>query len=125
MPKMARNDGRVMRMGPVEDRSLEFDSGYTVNVTTFDVDLDAAPMMVGLPGNACQCPHWGTVLAGRFTFRFADHEETYEAGDAFYVGPGHVPVYVAGTTVLQFSPTEELRKTEAVLLENAKALQAH
>ena len=57
MPKMARDGGRVMRMGPVEDRSAEFESGYTVNVSTFDSDLDAGPMMVGLPDNACQCPH--------------------------------------------------------------------
>lgn len=125
MPKMARNGGQVMRMGPVEDRCTDFASGYTVNLTTFDVDLDATPMMVGLPDNACQCPHWGTVLTGRVTFRFADHEETFDAGDAFYVDPGHVPVYLAGTTTLQFSPTDELRKTEAILMANAKALLAH
>jgi hypothetical protein len=100
MPKMAKDGGEVMRMGPVEDRHMDFDGGYTVNVTSFDVDLDGAPMMVGLPGDACQCPHWGVVLKGRQTFRFADHEETFEEGDAFYVGPGHVPTYGAGTVVL-------------------------
>ena len=42
-------------------------------------------------------------------FRFADHEEVFEAGDAFYLPPGHVPIAEAGTEYLQFSPAEELR----------------
>lgn len=120
MPKMTRDGGTVNRIGPVEDRCLDFPDGHTVNLTSFASDLDAAPMMVGLPDNACQCPHWGTVLAGRVIFRFADHEETFDQGDIFSVGPGHVPSYVAGTTVLQFSPTEPLRETEAVLIANAR-----
>jgi mannose-6-phosphate isomerase-like protein (cupin superfamily) len=122
MPKMAKDGGEVMRMGPVEDRHQDFDGGYTVNVTSFAVDLDGAAMMVGLPGDACQCPHWGVVLKGRQTYRFADREETFAEGDAFYVGPGHVPAYAAGTVVLQFSPTEALRQTEAVLLANAQKM---
>jgi hypothetical protein len=122
MPKMARDGGEVMRMGPVEDRHMDFPDGTTVNITTFDVDLDSAPMMVGLPGDACQCPHWGVVLKGRQTYRFADHEETFEEGDAFSVGPGHIPSYAAGTVVLHFSPTPELRATEAVLMENARKM---
>lgn len=122
VPKMAKDGGEVMRMGPVEDRHLDFEGGYTVNVTSFDVDLDGAPMMIGLPGDACQCPHWGMVLKGRQTMRFADHEETFEEGDTFYVEPGHVPSYAAGTVILQFSPTEALRQTEAVLLANAQKM---
>lgn len=121
MPGMLKDGGTVMRMGPVEDRCQELDGGYTVNVTSFDADIDATPLLVGLPGDACQCPHWGYVLKGRQTYRFADREETYEEGDAFYVEAGHVPVVTAGTVILQFSPTPELRKTEAVLLTNARA----
>jgi hypothetical protein len=37
-------------------------------------------------------PALGDVLRGRATFRFDDHEDTLEAGDAFYVPGGHVPV---------------------------------
>ena len=40
------------------------------------------------------------------TFRFADREETYQAGDAYYVPPGHTPVHHAGAEVVEFSPTE-------------------
>ena len=111
-------------MGPVEDRHADLAGGYTVNVTSFDAAIDGTPMVAGLPDDRCQCPHWGYVLKGRQTYRFADREEVYEAGDAFFVGPGHVPLVEAGTVIVQFSPTEPLRQTEAVLLENARKLQA-
>ena len=50
------------------------------------VDVDATPLLKGLPGDACPCPHWGYVLKGRLTYRFADHEEVFKAGDALYQG---------------------------------------
>ena len=78
----------------------------------------------GLPDDRCQCPHWGYVLAGGFTYRFADHEETVQAGEAFYLPPGHVPIAnEPNSVIVQFSPTDELRKTEKVLFENLRALE--
>jgi len=121
---MKRDGGEVRRIGPVEDRHQELDGGYTVQVTSFGATIDATPMMAGLPDDRCQSPHWGYVLKGRQTYRFADHEEVYEEGDAFYVEPGHVPVVEAGTVILQFSPTEPLRRTAAVMMENARKMQA-
>jgi ribosomal protein L16 Arg81 hydroxylase len=50
-------------------------------------------------------------------FVFADGEEIYEAGDAFYQPPGHRPYVDAGTELLQFSPTNELAVTERALAE--------
>ena len=120
MPGMKQDGGEVMRTGPVEDRHQDLEGGYTVQVTSFGAAIDATPLMAGLPDDRCQCPHWGYVLKGRQTYRFADHEEVYEEGDAFSVGPGHVPLVEAGTVVLQFSPTEPLRQTAAVLMENAR-----
>ena len=94
--------------GPVEDRHEDLD-GYTVNFVSFREDIDGTPLLKGLPDDRCQCPHWGYVLKGRLTFRFADHEEVFEAGDAFYLPPGHVPLAEAGSEFVQFSPAEELR----------------
>ncbi len=51
--------------------------------------------------------HWGYLLADRITVSYADHEETYQAGDAFYMPPGHVPAAETGTEFLQFSPTDQ------------------
>ena len=59
--------------------------------TSVREDWDLAPLLKGLPGNSCQCPHWGYVTAGRLTVRYSDREEVIEPGDAFYTPPGHVP----------------------------------
>jgi len=50
-------------------------------------------------------------------FVYADREEVYEAGDAFYAPPGHRPYVEAGAELLQFSPTEELAETERAIHE--------
>src|SRR4051812_25058182 len=91
MPKVSKESApNVMQHGPVEDRNGELD-GYTVNFVSFGASLDAAPLLEGLPDDRCPCPHWGYVLKGRLTYRFADREEVCEAGDAFYLPPGHIP----------------------------------
>ena len=58
------------------------------------------------------------------TFRYAAGEEQIEAGEAFYVPPGHVPVkHRPGTEFVLFSPTEELADTEAAMQRNLEAMQ--
>jgi len=125
MPKVSR-DSAANRTdhGAVEDRSEQL-NGYTVNFVSFRQDVDATPLLKGLPDDQCQCPHWGFVIKGRLTYRFGDREEVYEAGDAFYNPPGHVPIsHEPGSEIVQFSPTEELRATEAAMARNMQALQA-
>ena len=41
--------------------------------------------MKGVPGGEtrCPCPHWGYMVEGKMTARYADREEAFEAGDAF------------------------------------------
>ena len=82
-----------------------------------------APLLRGLPGDSCQCPHWGYLFAGKITVTYADREETYLAGDAFYMTPGHVPAAEAGTEFVQFSPKEQLAETMAAMMANAQAMQ--
>ncbi len=125
MPKVSKESAtRGGDFGPVTDRS-EVLEGYSVNFTSFREDVDATPLMNGLPDDRCQCPHWGYVVNGRVTFRYADREEVFEAGDAFYTPPGHVPVkHEPGTDIVLFSPADELHKTEAVMMKNMQAMQA-
>ena len=99
-----------------EDRSCELDD-FTVNFVTIRQDHNLAPMLAGLPGGMCQCPHWGVVTKGRMTVSYADHDEVIEAGDAFYMTPGHTPAAEAGTEFVQFSPTDLLAETEAAIAE--------
>ena len=124
MPKVSSESAtQGGEFGPVVDRSDQLE-GYTVNFTSFHEDIDATPLMKGLPDDRCQSPHWGYVLKGKLTFRYADREEVFEAGDAFYTPPGHVPVkHEPGTDIVMFSPTEELKKTDAVLMKNMQAMQ--
>lgn len=98
--------------------------GYTVGFETFPQDVDPAPLFAGLPDDRCPCPHWGVVQSGQVTFRWADHEETYGAGDAYYAGPGHLPLVSAGTSVVEFSPTDLLGETMAAVERNLASVEA-
>jgi hypothetical protein len=123
MPKVSTENAQVVDHGPVLDRHGEVD-GYTVNIVVFRQDMDQTPILKGLPDDRCQCPHWGYVLKGKLTYRFADHDEVFEAGDAFYLPPGHVPLAEAGSELVQFSPTEALREVDAAMMRNMQAMQS-
>jgi hypothetical protein len=102
-----------------------FDGGYTVGFETYSADADLAPFFKGLPDDRCQCPHWGYVIRGRVKYTSTDgREETYGAGEAYYVPPGHTPSIYAGTEVVEFSPTEELAQTMEVVEKNMEAMGA-
>ena len=59
------------------------------------------------------------MLTGRVKFTFADGvEEVYEAGEAYHAPPGHTPTLYAGTEIVEFSPTEPLQETIAVVTRN-------
>ena len=124
MPKASRETAtRVEDVGVMEGRYEEL-GGYTVAFESFREDADATPLMRGLPDDRCQSPHWGYVVAGSLTFRYADHEETYEAGDAYYAPPGHTPILYAGGEVVEFSPTDELANTMEVVVKNMEGASA-
>jgi hypothetical protein len=108
--------------GPVQDRHEDID-GTAVNFITFREDIDGTPLLRGLPGDRCPCPHWGYVFSGRVTYRFADHDEVFEAGEAFSVSPGHIPLVAAGTELLQFSPSDQLHVVSAHMLANMGQLR--
>jgi mannose-6-phosphate isomerase-like protein (cupin superfamily) len=121
MPKVSRESAQVDDFGPAEDRHEDL-AGYTTSFTTIRQDADLAPMLKGLPDDRCQCPHWGYVFKGRLTWRFADREEVCEAGDAFYVEPGHTPAAEAGSEFLQISPAGQLREVTAAVMKNMQAM---
>jgi len=121
MPKVSKESATDIRdFGLAEDRTEEF-GGYTVNFVTIRQDHDLAPFLKGLPGDRCQCPHWGVVLTGQIVFRYTDRDEVFKAGDAYYGGPGHLPLMFAGTELIEFSPTESLNETMAIIEKNMAA----
>ena len=113
-PHSEENPVLVSHHGPVGD--------YTVVFETYRADADGTPFFRGLPDDRCQSPHWGYVISGRLTLKFADRDEIYTAGTAFYAPPGHIPVIAAGTEVIEFSPTVEYEKTMKVAAQNLAAM---
>jgi hypothetical protein len=122
MPKVSKQTAsHVQTAGPMESHSDQL-GDYIVDFATFHEAGDATPLFKGLPEDRCQAAHWGYVFKGQITFKYADREEVYEAGDAYYAPPGHIPVVEAGTEVVEFSPALEYSQTLAVLERNLAAL---
>ena len=80
---------------------------------------DATPLLQGLPGNLCQCPHWGYVRAGRLRVSYADRTETLDAGDLYYMPSGHTIAAEEDVELIEFSPPQGYDEVLAVLYQNA------
>jgi hypothetical protein len=94
---------------------------YTVAFESHTADGDLAALFKGLPGDRCQCPHWGYVLKGKVVFHYADGEDIVTEGHAYYARPGHTPELFKGTEVVEFSPTAALAETMEAVMKNLPA----
>ena len=75
---------------------------------SFGAGTDISPLLQGLQGDLCQCPHWGYVIEGKLTVTFADGEqETVATSDLFYWPPGHTVRAEESTEMVLFSPQHE------------------
>jgi hypothetical protein len=99
VPVTISNDDVDVRTSEVGD--------MTVSFIQLRKGTDLGPALVGLPGDLCQCPHWGYMLSGRLKMRTDHGDSTYEAGQAFYWAPGHAPVALEDCAYVDFSPTDE------------------
>jgi hypothetical protein len=111
MTAAARNDVPVALEGDgVELRIKPMGGGMSVGYIRLPQGTDMGPALKGMPGDACQCPHWGYLLKGRLVMHTAEGEQAYEAGQAYYWAPGHVPVALEDCEFVEFSPTEDFQK---------------
>ena len=119
MAKASKDSASQSESAPGYEGRFEQLEGYTVAFESYTEDSDMSSLFKGLPDDACQAPHWGTVLKGKLTYKYTDGtEDTITSGEAYYARPGHTPVLYAGTEVIEFSPTDELNKTMEVVLKN-------
>ena len=89
MPSVSKDTAtHTEELGVMTGHYGELD-GYMVGFENFHEDADATPLFKGLPDDRCQSPHWGYVISGQVTFRFADRDEVYSAGEAYYAPPGN------------------------------------
>ncbi len=97
-----------MQLGQIEIRAFEGGDVYARHIV-LPAGVDFTPLFVGLPGDRCQSPHWGYVLRGSITVRYADgREETSRAGDVYYWPAGHTGWTDEGVTFVEFSPTADI-----------------
>jgi len=106
-------DIRMQIPGAVIRQRMDFGdaSGYgpiSGEFFTLAAGVDTAPLLQGLEGNLCQCPHWGFVVRGQLTTTDAAGEkETVRADDLFYWPPGHNVHVDADAEIIMFSPQQE------------------
>ncbi len=111
MRAISREEAPVAIEGDgLEFRRQEIGGGMTTAFVRAPKGADFRPALAGLPGDLCQCPHWGYVLKGRVKMHTPDGEEVYEAGQAFYWAPGHAPEALEDSEYVDFSPTDELEQ---------------
>ncbi|MCA1831736.1 MAG: hypothetical protein ABR548_01905 [Actinomycetota bacterium] len=98
-----------MKAGAIEARGADWD-GITVRSLDLPSGVDFTPLFAGLPGDLCDCPHWGYVLRGSMHIRYADGTEEVTSGGELYYWPGGHTGWTGpdGATFLEFSPTKEI-----------------
>jgi len=98
-----------LEVGEIHTRGEDW-GGQLVRHLVLPPGTDFTPLFEGLPGDMCQSPHWGYVLAGSICVRYADGtEETSRAGDLYYWSGGHTGWTDEGVTFIEFSPAQALR----------------
>jgi hypothetical protein len=127
MPSISREKMQFEKPVPgVETSEIQW-GGMTVGFMSVQepaVGMDMAPLFKGLPGDRCQAPHWGYVLKGSIKIEYSDREETFTAGQAYYMALGHIPHIDEPSEFVEFTREEEMRKTMEVMQRNLEALQA-
>ncbi len=94
-----------MNVDGIETRGVAA-GDVTIRHLRLPAGTDFTPLLRGLPGDLCDCPHWGQVVEGSITVRYADGtEETTSAGEVYYWPGGHTGWTVDGVTFSEFSPT--------------------
>jgi len=78
----------------------------------------------GLPGDRCQCDHWGYLLAGSFRVTYGDGgpDEVVSAGEAYHLRPGHFVQTLEPVELVELSPVAEHDRTMAVVARNMAAV---
>ena len=109
LPVIVTDDG-------VEIRATEAGE-MTVALVRLAKGHDARPLFKGLPGDLCQCPHWGYIISGSLRVWTVAGASVLNAGQAFYWPPGHAPEALEDTDFLEISPSDDLRALYAHLAD--------
>ena len=93
---------------------------YTVGFETYTADADLAELFGVCPTTVASA-RTGVSCSRASSSSRRRRRHVIEAGEAYYVPPGHLPYLYAGTEVIEFSPTQQLHETLAVIEKNMAA----
>jgi hypothetical protein len=93
-------------------------------VISLPAGTDLSPLLQGLPNNLCPCPHWGYVIKGQMRVSYAESVEVLQAGDLFYLPPGHTGIVEEDFECVEFSQPAEHERVLDVVKHNAAAQAA-
>ena len=98
-----------MKVDGIETRGV-VGGGQLVRHIDLPAGVDFTPLFKGLPGDMCQCPHWGYILEGSINIQYADGTvEVNRAGDLYYWPGGHTGWTDTGVVFYEVSPTAEIQ----------------
>ncbi len=111
----------AVQTGDSESRLVDW-GDMTVAFQRLPAGLDSASLFKELRDGQCPSAHWGYMFKGRMRVRRTEGEEIIEAGQAYYIAPGHTIEFLEDTEVIEFSPKDEFRMTIEIAALN---MQAH
>jgi hypothetical protein len=110
-------------IGAYEGRMID-SGGFRIAFESMPTDFppDESPFK-GLPGDRCQCDHWGYLFKGSFRVAYGDgRDEVVRAGEAYHLRPGHFVQTLEPTELIELSPAGEHDRTMAAVARNLGAV---
>lgn len=113
MPTAGPDDGvERLRSQDLHGHARSAEMGdMTVQFESWRKGADPTRLFAGLPDGMCQGHHFGYLISGCIAFRTARGEEIVHAGQAYAIGPGHIPIALEDSRLVEFTPTKELMRT--------------
>ena len=124
MPSGSHDELPLVDIAPGYSSRLVDWGGMTVAFEKAHAGQDSSSMVKGLPDDRCQAPHWGYLFSGRMVVDYGDRRETVEAGQAYYIAPGHLIAFETDCEALEFTPTDALEQTMEAVRRNSAAGEA-
>jgi hypothetical protein len=110
----------VMAVPGAIARQVPGGGDFAAEYFTLGAGTDIAPLLQGLEGDACQCPHWGYVISGALVVSYTEgngHTERCTTGDCFHWPAGHSVRVEDDAEVILFSP----HRDHAAVIDHMKA----
>jgi mannose-6-phosphate isomerase-like protein (cupin superfamily) len=109
MPSASPDDLPLQEVAPGYSSRFADWGAMTVGLESAPAGTDAA---ASIDGFHCHAHHWGYLISGRIVVDYEDgRTEEIGAGRAYYLEPGHHIRIVEDSEAVEFTPTEELKRT--------------